>query len=102
MTDQALHPYVVFAGAPIDGAALVITTTTRRAKKLGFPLVRGWFDVPWTEIRGRRLREHEDYLLSLGDGKECVIEDPPTCGLCHTWGKPLVDGRCEDGCDFVD
>jgi hypothetical protein len=91
-----MKAYMAFDGDPQNGAALVFAESARQARKLAWDTLRGWFDSEWINVRVRRLREHEGYLLSLYDGN-AVLEDPPTCDVCETWGAPL--GPDGNGCE---
>lgn len=92
------HPYVAFAGEPCEGAVLVFAETYREAKKLGWEGTRGWIADEYTDVRVRRLRDHEAYLLTLWDGVHPIVDDPPTCPVCENWGAPLnADGN---GCEY--
>lgn len=93
-----LHPYMVHDGDPSEGAALAFAHTAREAKTLGYPVVSGWnFECAWTDVRVRRLRKHEAYLMSLALKPEPhCIDDLPTCPSCQLWGAPVVDGKCEN------
>jgi hypothetical protein len=93
-----LHPYMAFAGEPCEGAVLIFTETYREAKKLGWKGTRGWIAEEYTDVRVRRLREHEAYLMTLWDGMHRIVDDPPTCPVCETWGyPPNADGN---GCEY--
>lgn len=97
----SLHPYMVHDGDPSEGAALAFAHTAREAKAIGFPVITGWNGYcQWTDVRVRRLREHEDYLMTLAqkDGPHC-LDDLPTCPSCQLWGAPVVNGKCDNCSD---
>lgn len=90
-----MHPYMAFVGEPREGAALVFAETARKAKALAWRRV-GWLDCDYIDLRVTRMREHELYLMSLRDFGD-VLDDPPTCPICETWGAPPNDDG--NGCD---
>ena len=92
-----MKAYMAFVVDPREGAALVFADTAKQAKKLAWGTLKDWFDSDWTNVRARRLKAHERYLLSLYDGR-AVLETPPTCDVCEMWGAPLrPDGNgCEN------
>lgn len=90
MRDPSLHPYMAFCGEPEYGAALVFARTVGEAKRLSFDTLKGWFDCTWVDVRVRRLREYEGYLMGLLPlAIKGVVEDPPTCPVCECWGAPV-------------
>lgn len=95
---KSINPYMVFDGDPAEGAALVFAKTAREARKLGFNALREWFDSEWINVRARRQREYQDYLMELYDDGRAVIDDPPSCPVCEKWGSPIRDDG--QGCDF--
>jgi hypothetical protein len=93
-----LHPYMVHDGDPSEGAALAFAHTAAEAKRIGFPVITGWNGYcRWIDVRVKRLRKHEAYLLMLAchDTPHC-IDDLPTCPTCETWGAPVINGRCDN------
>ena len=92
-----LHPYMVHDGDPSEGAALAFARTSLEAKRLGFPVITGWSQhCTWIDIRVRRLRKHETYLMTLALKSEPhCIDDLPSCPSCLCWGSPVVDGKCD-------
>lgn len=105
----ALHPYMVWASDPWEGAVLAFAPNARVARKVGFPLVSHWCEAEWIDIRSRRLRSHEAYLLTIADpaklyaGKPHALDDVPSCAVCGLWGSPPFQDRpgCI-GCGGVD
>lgn len=93
-----LHPYMVHDGDPIEGAALAFAHNSREAKRLGFPVISGWNgDCTWLDVRVRRLREHEAYLMTLATKPEPhCIDEIPTCPNCELWGAPVINGKCDN------
>lgn len=96
-TARPLHAWMGFAGDPAEGAVLVFAPDWREAKRLAYVGLLGLFAVDYLDVRCRRLREHGDYLRSLGDaarlaaGVAHVIDDPAGCPGCNTWGIPPTE-----------
>ena len=93
-----MNAYMVWEGPyPDEGAALVFAETAREAKRLGWARV-SWFERDsYFDVRVKRMRIFPEYLMSLYDGKQQVVEAPPTCDVCGTWGSPpRANG---DGCE---
>lgn len=98
---RPLHPYMAWAGDdPADGAALAFAHTAREARRIAYPLIADWCDVGYINVRAKRLREHEAYLMSFCRSAEAYATDePPTCNVCERWGSPLhADGNGCDAC----
>lgn len=96
-----MRPYVGWAGDRTAGAVLVFARESRAAKPVAFGLLMGWFDVEYTDVRVRRLREHTDWLLThanpkmLAAGLAHGTDDVPGCSDCRQWHGPLdAAGRC--------
>ena len=104
-----MHPYIGYSGDPSEGAALIFAHSAKQAKPLAFGMLSGWFDLDFTDVRVRRVRENEAYLLALANpeklvtGTPHVIEDPPSCNLCLQWGSVIDENhhcaRCAAECD---
>lgn len=84
---------------PEEGAVLIFAKTAREAKRVGYPVLKGFFVLEFRSVRVKRLRE--PHLLELADKKKLdgqephVIDDPPVCPRCEQWGKPIRDGACD-------
>lgn len=96
-----MAPYMGWAGDRTLGAVLVFARESRAAKPVAFGLLMGWFDVEYTDVRVRRLREHTDWLLThanpkmLAAGLAHGTDDVPGCSDCCQWHGPLdAAGRC--------
>lgn len=96
-----MRPYMAFAGEPEHGAVLVLARDCRDAKPVAYGLLMALFDVEYTDVRVRKLREHRDWLLSLGNprhlaaGRAHGLIDVPACDVCALWHGPLdAKGRC--------
>ncbi len=91
---------------PSEGACLVFANTAREAKKISFPTVRGWLDTEFTDHRVKLLHDTHLFDLKAKDSPH-VIENPPVCENCETWGGHPVDapghcGFCEAEYDYPD
>lgn len=96
-----MHPYIGWAGDRNAGAVLVFARESRAAKPVAFGLLMGWFDVEYTDVRVKRLREHTDWLMTLARPKMIAAglahgtDEVPSCCACHQWHGPLdADDRC--------
>lgn len=95
-----MRAYIAFeAGDPHEGAALVFAENLREAKRKAWRNI-GWLDCDYVDLRVRLADWGQDeYLRRLHAeyGKD-VIDDPPTCPVCETWGAPMrPDGTgCEN------
>jgi hypothetical protein len=90
-----MRTYAVSGTEPDEGAVLVFAPTARAAKPMGFRVLRGWFDVQWTEVRVKRLTDSWLHSLAKSDQPH-VVEDVTICENCLLWGGELVNGECED------
>ncbi len=100
-----LRPYVAWTGDDPEngGAALIFARNAATAKVLAYKFT-SCGEGEFISVRVRRLREYYDYLEDLGleygkwhpDG--VVVDDPPPCKVCNTWGSPpKEDGN---GCEY--
>jgi len=96
-----LNAYMVHAGEPCDGAALVFSESFRKAKILGFNSSVVCDGCEYTDVRGHRIR-HDEWLkqnaadqVKLAAGEPHVIDRPPSCEGCELWFDELFDGYCE-------
>jgi len=100
MTPQELarhnghRAYVVYSTEPDYGAVLVFAPNGQKARQLGFPVLTGWYDCIWTDIRANWLRDLPIHLWELYDGTESVYDDPPVCRRCETWGGHWTEEGC--------
>ncbi len=92
---RAIHPYSVYCGEPMDGAALVFAFTAKQAIRIGRRYV-SWMDCDYIDIRARRIRDHVDYLMTLYNREYPCVESPPTCPVCEMWGAPIHKEGCEN------
>jgi len=94
--------YDSYAGSS-EGACLIFAHTAKEARLLAWPVLQNWFDSEWIDIRARRIIG-EDHLRELANADfPHVIESPPVCDVCETWGggEPDEDGRCAN-CEWWD
>lgn len=97
-----LKPYIGFEGFPEDGAILVFAHNLSEAKKIGWPVHRGWnIGSDYIDFRVNLLKGEHYY--KLGDKAKLdadlphVIDDPTSCKVCEYWGIPLNEnGVCEE------
>jgi len=92
---MSLHPYVVHDGEPQEVAVLVFAHTAQEARKVGFDALTGFDCSEWIDVRAKRLRKHEGYLMGFrqSDEPHC-IESMPVCPRCEKWGAPPVGDGC--------
>ncbi|MCD9097080.1 hypothetical protein [Luteimonas fraxinea] len=98
-----MHPYIGWAGDRSAGAVLVFARESRAAKPVAFGLLMGWFDVEYTDVRVKRLRDHTDWLMTharprmITAGLAHGTDEVPSCCDCHRWHGPLdADNRCSE------
>lgn len=77
-------------------AVLIFANNAREAKKLCYSSMANDFFESYTDVRVKLIKD-ADYLDSC---KKCenphVIDDPPYCKKCETWGYKLNEnGICE-------
>lgn len=96
-----MRAYRAFVDDPAEGAVLVLARDCREAKPVAYGLLTALFGVDYTDVRVQRLREHNDWLLSLGNprhlaaGRAHGLIDVPSCVACERWHGPLAeDGQC--------
>lgn len=96
-----MRPYMAYVGEPENGAVLVLARDSRDAKPVAYGLLMALSDVDYTDVRVRRLREHSEWLLSLGNanhlaaGRAHGLFEVPACAACALWHGPLdAHGRC--------
>ncbi len=79
-----------------EGACLIFAPDAKIARKLAWPILYGWFQMEWIDVRTKLMRDLPDHLKALDTGKEQVIDSPPSCPNCEAWGGHLVEqeGRC--------
>lgn len=93
-----MNPYMAYnrIAGPGEGAMLVFAPTAQRARIMsygvGFGSNSDWID--WVATRIKDLPEH---LKALHNGGLQVIECPPICKGCESWGG---HPRGEDCCSF--
>lgn len=88
---EALNPYMAHDGEPGEGAVLVFAPTAREARRLAWPVLTGFTDAGWIDVRAERLRDHRDYLMGLAEKNEPhVLDNPPCCPVCERWGAPIL------------
>ncbi|KMQ75256.1 hypothetical protein [Marinobacter subterrani] len=97
-----LKAYMMHAGEPIDGAALVFAESFRQAKVLAFNQSCVCDGCEYTDIRGHRigrdawLKERAADQKKLAAGEPHVIDSPPSCKGCELWFDELEEsGYCE-------
>ena len=78
-----------------EGACLIFANTAREAKKLAYPIIRGWFDTEWIETGVKMLRDMEYLKSQATSDLPHAIECPETCPKCELWGTgEIVNGSC--------
>jgi hypothetical protein len=100
-----LKAYMIHAGEPQNGAALVFAASFREAKKLGFN--SGVCDgCDYTDVRGHQIKS-DQWLKNnaadkekLGSGVPHIVDSPPSCEQCELWYDELFDGVCESCADY--
>lgn len=87
---EVLRPYMCWAGEdPEDGAVLAFARTSKDARKLAYPYVADWTGCDFIDVRAKWLKEYAGYLLTLKiKDVPHVIDNPPVCKVCETWGYP--------------
>lgn len=104
MNKKPMKLYIVYdipGGSP-EGACLVIAYTAKKAKNIGYPIIRDWFDTEWVDMGVRLLKEHTDYLIRAEVNEDLfkkgiphVIDNPKCCPNCENWGGgEIIDGKC--------
>ena len=97
-----LKAYMGYSWDPGNGAVLIFAETAKRAKLIGYPIIRSWTDAEWIDMRANFLKDLPAHLKELNTGLEQVIENPPACSNCEMWGHHLCEnGRCQ-GCESED
>lgn len=107
---MAERAYIVYGNDPVEDACVVFAGTAREAKRMGWPVVCGWTDCEWIDLRAKRLNGPCEHLR-LRPGPH-VNESPLVCERCELWPEtPLrvvhsahcsrtvvttCDGVCED------
>lgn len=95
-----LNPYMAFErDSKHEGAVLVFARTNREARKLAAPWLLLLIECEFTAMRVQRIRgDDEAFIRSLAEsGEPHVIDNPPSCKECETWGYEIgMDGLCED------
>jgi len=99
-----LKAYMIHAGEPQDGAALVFAVNFREAKKLGFnSCVCDGGD--YIDVRGHQIKSDQWLKINAADkekleaGVSHVIDNPPSCKQCELWYDELFDGFCDSCAD---
>ena len=95
-----LKAYMIHAGEPADGAALVFANSFREAKKLGWDS-SACDGCDYIDIRGHQLK-HDEWLKAnaadqakLAEGLPHVVHQVPACQGCDLWYDELFSGYCE-------
>lgn len=97
---KAYMAYDDIAGSD-EGACLVFAHTAKKARRLAWPTLRGWFDTDWLDARVKWIRDRP-HVFGYADqekfwrGEPHVIDCPRGCYVCGVWTEPLVAGRCAD------
>jgi hypothetical protein len=87
---------MAWAGDPREGAVAVFAPDARTARRMAFPVIRGWTDCEWLDLRVKWLRGDCEHLRAKPGPH--VNDSPPNCEICELWfADPLIDGLCE-GC----
>lgn len=90
---SAYMGYDKIAGSE-EGACLIFARSSREAKRIGYPIVCGWFGSDYIDFRVQRLKEPYLFKLKERDGPH-VIESPPICDHCELWGgEPIETDEC--------
>lgn len=96
-----LKAYMIHAGEPVDGAALVFAESFRQAKTIGFRSMV-CDGCEYTDVRGHQLKrdswlkENAADQSKLAAGEPHVIDNPPACKRCELWFDELEEsGYCE-------
>lgn len=96
-----LNPYMAYErDSKHECAVLVFARTNREARKLVAPWLFSLIECEFTAMRVQRIRgDGEAFIRSLAKSDEPhVIDNPPPCKECETWGHEIgADGLCE-GC----
>lgn len=103
---MTLYPYMAHDGEPECYAILVFAPSAREAKRLAWPTIQGFScgEADYTQMRVLRMRQHADYLMTLGNPKKIntgephIIDSPPVCPRCALWGHPSKG----DGCTYCE
>jgi len=91
-----------------EGACLIFANSSKKAKKIGYPIIKSWHSTRWVDMRVKWLRKDYDYFKTqanqekLSNGISHVIESVETCSVCLLWGVPLINGVCENCIDQVE
>jgi hypothetical protein len=88
--------YIVYDCDPAEGALLVFAPNRQEARVLGYH--DSWLaDSEFINVRARRLPDGETtaHLRAAAESSEPhVIDDPPSCPACGTWGPRTAEGGC--------
>ncbi len=98
-----LKIYIGYSGEPEDGACLIFAHNAKEAKRIGYPVDKGWnWDSEFIDYRVTWLKKH-DWLykeadpVKLAADEAHVIDDPKSCKRCELWGAELdAEGICTD------
>ena len=105
---DSLQPYMGWSGDASEGAVLVFAHHRQQAKALAHGVMRAWGDIDYTDVRVRRMRDHEPWLQRLANpealaaGRAHVVDDPASCDRCETWGIPLLETGICVACDAAE
>ena len=101
--EREMKTYMASDGDPQDGAVLVFAHKTKEAKKVAWPVIRGWnLDAEYIHLRVVLLRD-KPFLFDEADPEALIsdkahaIDDPIVCSSCELWGNKLDEhGYCEN------
>jgi hypothetical protein len=86
-----------------EGALLIFVHSIKEAKKIGGPIIRGWFDGEFIDTRIKWLKDKPHLFKDNADPAKLkadiahVVESPRSCIRCELWGLPInEDGICEE------
>lgn len=104
---NTLKPYMGYSRecGEDEGAYLIFAHNIREAKRIGYPVMFGDLVEDYIDMVVRLLK-HKDFLFEQVDpwsrdkiakDEAHIVDDPPCCKSCLTWGYPLnANGFCED------
>lgn len=86
---------------PQEGAVLIFARNAKAARKAGYAVIHGWYNLEWTDMAVKLMRAKHLFAQAeqakLVGGVTHVIEQPTTCPSCNQWGFEISAGQCE-GC----
>lgn len=86
----------------MESACLIFAHDSKEARLLAWRVMCSWFDVEWTDVATRLIRDGLHLYADadaekLAAGKAHAIECPTVCVSCEMWGSKLDErGICEE------